>query len=268
MALGAGGCDARRRVAPAVAPADRFGVPPEPPPPDAALREPTTTEGPGWDAVRAALIVADNCYGYRLEYCVRDRDFVDPLIQGVLDKWYGGTMPDDAQQREEVVRSSRARYTEALQTPEGLRRIEKLVENRFRAPIVTWQDRTVLIDYGFLPTTLSIYRFRIAGGASEHLDAGQWRSSEVGQAFKNALERYTNAEAVVLRVDTPSTGTNSRWTYAYSTAMDRVVVWAPALVRGAYVSAPLSHDFTPVVAGQRSLQIGQLRYDRSYSSTR
>src|SRR5262245_7635978 len=79
-----------------------FGIPSEEPTPAAPPRGPATTSGPGWDAVRKALFIADNCYGGNVEYCVKDPDFVNPLIQGVLDKWYDGVMPQDQQRIDEV----------------------------------------------------------------------------------------------------------------------------------------------------------------------
>ena len=248
-----------------------YGIPAEEPAAQTAPagQKTKTTTGPGWDAVRKALFVADNCYGGKLEYCVTDLDFVNPLIQGVLDKWYDGVMPDDASKLDEIKKSSRSRYTEALQSADGLRRIEKLVEERFKNPVITKKDNAVLIDYGYLPTKLSIYRSRIAGGgASEHLDGNQWKSTAVGQAFKKALDENPKADHVLIYVDIPSTSTSPRWTYSYSKAADRVVIYTPATVQGAYLSGPMNHDFGAVISGKTSLQTGQLSYDRGYSAAR
>lgn len=236
----------------------------EPAAPAAAAAGKKTTEGPGWDAVRSALLVADNCFASNLEYCVKDPDFVNPLIQGVLDKWYDGVMPSDATKLEEVKRSSKPRYTEALQSKEGLARIEKLVENRFNHPVVQKQGGAVIVDYGYLPTKLSVYRSRISGGgASEHLEGNQWKSSEVGAAFKKALDENPQAQTITLHIDIPSTSTSPRWTYSYNKVSDRMTIWTPTTIQGAYLTGPLNHDFSSIISGKQSLQTAQLTYDRT-----
>jgi len=234
------------------------------PAPAASPSSQKSTEGPGWDAVRSALLIADNCFAGNLEYCVKDPEFVNPLIQGVLDKWYDGVMPSDPQKLEEVKRSSKPRYTEALQSKDGLGRIEKLIEKRFNNPLVQKQGGAVIVDYGYLPTKLSVYRSRIAGGgASEHLEGNQWKSSEVGAAFKKAMDENPQAQTITLRIDIPSTSTSPRWTYSYNKITDLVTIWTPTTVQGAYVTAPLHHDFSAIIAGKQSLQTAQLTYDRN-----
>jgi hypothetical protein len=273
-ALFALGCPSQQpQGGPPVTHANENGIIPEAPAAEATQgpqgpQGPKTTTGPGWDAVRKVLFHPDNCFGYKLDFCVQDSEFVNPLIQGVLDKWYGGVMPDDAQKIEAVGKSSKSRYLEALQSPDGLRRIEKLVEDRFNHPEVTKKDGAVIIDYGYLPTKLSIYRNRIAGGgASDHLEGNQWKSSEVGQAFKKALAENPQAQTITLLIDIPSISTSPRWTYAYDKVADRVVIWTPATIQGAYLTGALHHDFEPFITGKATLQTGQLTYDRGFSSS-
>ena len=268
LALSALGCPAQDQSGgPAVKSGNQFGIPSEPAAPPEAPKGPKTTSGPGWDAVRAVLTNPDNCYGGKAEYCVKDADFVDPLIQGVLDKWYDGVMPTDASKIEAVGKSAKSRYLEALQSPDGMRRIEKLVEERFSRPDVTKKGDAVILDFGFVPQKLGIFRNRLAAtGPSEHLDGNQWKSSEIGQAFKKAVAENPQAKAITLLVDVYSNSTSPRWTYLYDKVADRIVVFTPATMQGAYLTKALNHDFDAIIAGKTTLQTGQLTYDRAYTA--
>lgn len=218
------------------------------------------------EQVRALLFTEERCYARRAEYCVRDRDFVDPIIQKLLDKYYDGVMPTEKDKVDEVIQAAGSDYRVALETPDGLRRIEKLVEARFAAPVVKDEGAKVTVDFGCLPGKLSVGvgpRARMGSSESPHFAEGQWHSTEVAQALAKYAAQFPKAQAVELVAQVPDMGL-TRWTYHLDRQKDAIYVWNSGMPTGAYVTdAPLGGRLDAYTGGQKSLHTGKLRWERN-----
>lgn len=218
------------------------------------------------EQVRASMFTEERCYAHRAEYCVRDRDFVDPIIQKLLDKYYDGVMPTEKDKVDEVIQAAGSDYRVALETPDGLRRIEKLVEARFAAPVVKDEGTRVTVDFGCLPGKLSVGvgpRARMGSSESPHFAEGQWHSTEAAQALAKYAAQFPKAQIVELVVQVPDMGL-TRWTYHLDRQKDAVYVWNNGMPTGAYVTeAPLGGTLDAYTGGQKSLHTGKLRWERN-----
>jgi hypothetical protein len=223
----------------------------------------------GWISVRAALAGPDCGLLKRGEYCIRDRDFVDPIVQRLLNKYYGDAIPSDAATLAELTEFAQTEFAIALQTTDGLRRLEALIRARFATPKVTQSDGGVLIDFGLIPGRLSVGpRGRIGVHESPHLQAAQWKSIEVAQALAQHTGTHSGAKFVQLDAQILDTQ-QTRWSYRYERATDRVLVFSSNMPTGAYVTTgPVGKDFAEYVTGQKSLAVEQLRWQRQAQVTR
>lgn len=233
--------------------------------PDAATKP---ANGPAqqraWERVRAALAKADSGFAKRLEYCVLDREFVDPIVQRLIDKYYGGVIPTEEAKLVELIEYAQTDHAAAHQTPDGLRRLEKLLEKRFASPQVTQQGNRVVVDFGFLPGRMTAGpRARIGVSESSHVQDGQWKSVEVAQALTKYVAEQAGAaylDLVVSLADAQQT----RWTYSYDRAADRLYVFSSGMPTGAFVSTePVAKQLGTYVAGTKSFATAQLRWERN-----
>ena len=235
---------------PVAARAPATARPPGPPP------ESTSAQRAAWQKVRDGMVEGFPGYAGRPEYSPHDPAVLDPLIQAVLDEQLGGILPTDANSLRNVTLSSRARYIDFLQSAAGLALTERLVKERYAAPVVTESATQATLDFGVLPGRLQVSRGGINFAGSDLREGSEWRSTEVGRLLQGALTRFPKATTITLQVEIP-VGTSSRsYRYSYDRSTDRVTVQLDS--QSPYVSAPLGHDLAAVVRGERSLQTNQL----------
>ena len=221
-------------------------------------------ESAGYQQIRESLFTPETCLFKQLDYCVRDPDFIDPLIKEVLDKYYDGVVPTQADKLTEVKNSVFAKYRSALYATDGLRRVEKLLEQRFQSPIKKEEGTTLSIDFGVLPGKLVVgARSSIGIAESSHLTDGEWSSAEIGQLFKKYHAEFPRAHALRLIIQLPSRIQSSEWIYHYSVADDRIIVLtggSPS--RGLATPTVLGRSFDPYIKGEKSLHSKNLIHVR------
>jgi hypothetical protein len=230
---------------------------------DAAETTDAAVQQRGWSSVRTALAGPDCGLLKRDEYCIRDRDFVDPIVQRLLNKYYGGTIPREAAKLAELTEFAQTNFATALQTADGLRRLEALIRARFATPKITQSDGGVLIDFGLIPGRLSVGpRGRIGINESPHVFSTQWKSIEVAQALAQHTSPHSSAKFVQLDAQILDTQ-HTRWSYRYERATERVLVFSSNMPTGGYVTTgPVGKDFVEYVTGQKSFAVEQLRWQR------
>lgn len=241
-----------------------YGVIPEvAPTADKKAADPAAQES-GLQKVRESLFTPETCLFKRLDYCVRDRDFIDPLIREVLDKYYDGVVPQQADKLLEVQRSVAAKYRNALYASDGLRRVEKLLEQRFQQPKVEDTGTVVSVDFGVLPGTLTVgARSSIGISESSHLTDGEWNTKEIAERFKTYHAQHPKAHAIRLMISIPSRIQSSDWIYHYSVSDDRIVViTGNSPNRGLATPTVIGRTFDRFLKGEQSLHSKSLIHVR------
>jgi hypothetical protein len=122
------------------------------------------------------------------EYMVKDDDFVNPIIDEVLAIENDGNLPKNSGGVEEIARQVIYKYRTKINEPEGLERLEKLIQKRYDNPTVSINRNgdylAKTIDLGVLPTKLSvsvrhgIIRTRNSDVIDEN---GRWNSKEIAR---------------------------------------------------------------------------------------
>lgn len=241
-----------------------YGIIAESPPDLAKRAESPQTRETGFQKLRESIFTPELCLFKQIDYCVRDRDFIDPLIQEVLDKFYDGAVPDKADKLVEVQNSVAAKYRSALYAAEGLRRVEKLLEQRFQNPKVEEQGTSVTVDFGVLPGTLSVgARWSIGISASTHMTDGEWNTKEIAERFRKFHAQFSKAHALRLKTSIPSRTQSSDWIYHYSVSDDRIVVLtgnSPS--RGLATPSVIGRTFDRFLRGEQSLHSKDLIHVR------
>lgn len=241
-----------------------YGIIPESTPDLAKKADNPQAQEAGFQKIRESLFVVETCLFKQLDYCVRDKDFIDPLIQEVLDKYYDGVVPDKADKLVEVQNSVAAKYRNALYAADGLRRVEKLLEQRFQSPKVEEQGTAVTVDFGVIPGTLSVgARWSIGIASSSHLTDGEWSTQEIAERFKKYHAQFPNVHAVRLKVSIPSRTQSSDWIYHYSVSDDRIVViTGNSPNRGLATPSVIGRTFDRFLRGEQSLHSKNLIHVR------
>lgn len=241
-----------------------YGIIPESPPDLAKKAGNPQVQEAGFQKIRESLFTPETCLFKQIDYCVRDKDFIDPLIREVLDKYYEGVVPDKADKLQEVQNSVSAKYRNALYSADGLRRVEKLLEQRFLQPKLEDQGITVTVDFGVLPGTLSVgARSSIGISASSHMTDGEWTTQEIAERFQKYHAQYPKAHALRLKVSIPSRIQSSDWIYHYSVADDRIIVLTGnSPNRGLATPTVIGRTFDRFLKGEQSLHSKNLVHVR------
>jgi len=221
-----------------------------------------------WVALRhatAAATVATGCgFGTRTEYCPRDADEIDPVLQRLVDKHYGGSLPTGADDRAELIAFATTDLIASMRTPAGLRRLETRINQRFQAPVISRQQGLVSVDLGAVPGTYRLGpRGPISLSDSPHLAAGEWRSTEAAATIARFAAEHAEAaivDVVVLVAD----ARRARWTYRFDRARQRVLVFSDLMPTGACVTEGRTDaSLKDYIDGRRSLHTSHLRWLRS-----
>jgi hypothetical protein len=241
-----------------------YGIIPDRPPELANKDTNSQAQEAGYQKIRESLFTPDTCLFKQLDYCVRDKDFIDPMIKEVLDKYYDGVIPSSADKLIEVQNSVSAKYRNALYAAEGLRRVEKLLETRFQNPSVKEEGTTVSVDFGVLPGTLSVgARWAIGLSASSHLTDGEWKTAEIAERFHKYYAQFPKAHALRLVIHIPSRTQSSEWIYHYSVSDDRIVlITGNSPNRGLATPSVIGRTFEPYRKGEKSLHTKNLIHVR------
>lgn len=241
-----------------------YGIIPESPPVVAKKAANPQVEEAGFQKIRESLFAPETCLFKKPEYCVRDKDFIDPLIREVLDKYYDGVVPDKPDKLLEVQNSVAAKYRNALYAADGLHRVEKLLEQRFQNPTVEEQGTSLVVDFGVLPGTLVVgARWSIGISTSPHLTDGEWNTKDIAERFKKYHAQFPKVHAVRLKVSIPSRMQSSDWIYHYSVTDDRIVViTGNSPNRGLATPSTIGRTFDRFLKGEQSLHTKHLIHIR------
>lgn len=169
------------------------------------------------------------CFDKNAEYCPKDDDFLEPIIQQALDHLNKGILPQREGGVEAILQLAKSLHSTALRTPDGLARMEALVQKRFENPVVIvgtdWQH-TVTVDYGAFPGKLAVgHRRGYYYKESSHFEEQQfnaWRSVEVAKELQRWHKQYPSSKAIVLHIHNPS---YRSYTYTYFPAITAFRFW-------------------------------------------
>ncbi|MBL9005940.1 MAG: hypothetical protein JNJ46_16930 [Myxococcales bacterium] len=210
-------------------------------------------------SLRELAVTAEGSYRGRLEYAVKEKELLDPMIRELLASWGVRDVPADEPKRGQFLHALRSAYAASQKTPAWLSAIEQLVERRFAAPSVREQGDAVEVDYGQLPGKLTVRGKKgIVIESSPHLQAGQWKSEEVAKALADAAASHPRAKRIRVLVQIEDQTYPREWVYEYERASDVVMVSFPARPNELYTSPRLGGRFDVYLRGDKSLNVAAL----------
>lgn len=167
------------------------------------------------------------CFADRPEYCIDVDTLLDPIIQGVVDREFGGVWPSEGRDVRRLIRTARRVYRDAAASPEAMARIESKVKERFENPIITVEGGKARADHGHVPGTLHSYpRWGVRLKESSLGDGGRPAGAEIGRLLR-ALAAAHPGEAtyeVVVLIHKGTVGRPKTWTYRYTPRSGRIRV--------------------------------------------
>lgn len=211
----------------------------------------------GWAMVRAALLDGTSCYGETPLLCLEDEDFVDGAIEAALEHRWKGEMPKTRKDVERVISSARSKYEASLQSAPGLKKLERLAQERYDNPAVDLETvpGVAALDLGALPGELRSNRRGPAVVLSDTdlEEKFDWKASEAGKQLATYADKYPKAEEIRLEVRRPSSSAR-HYVYRYI-RKSNVVVHTELEMRR---SPPSQYVSNPVDGGLDTLRSGAL----------
>jgi hypothetical protein len=166
---------------------------------------PSPVDGPAY--IRARLFDGQSCYLRRAEYCVTEPAFVDPIV--------GSAAPATDVEANRALEQIRHDYELALESPDGLARVERLVADRFAHPIVTEGPDALDVDLGVLPGELYWWRGHVWTHGPDY-----WKSADLAATLKRLAGEHPQATRIRMRVDVaPSDDHVEHLAYLWDRAM-------------------------------------------------
>ncbi len=213
----------------------------------------------GWAMARSALLDGTSCYGGTPLLCLDDEDFVDGAIEAALEHRWQGEMPKTQSDVERVISSARAKYKASLQSAPGLKKLERLVQERYDSPSVDLETvpGVAALDLGALPGELRSNRRgpAVVLRDTEWAERFEWKASEAGKQLATYADKYPDAEEIRLEVRKPSAASR-HYVYRYIRKRNVVVHTQLEVSRGSpslYVSKPVPGGLDTLRAGGLSL---------------
>ena len=222
-------------------------------------RKPDEPVEDGWAMARSALLDGTSCYGETPLLCLDDEDFVDGAIEAALENRWKGEMPKTRKDVERVISSARTKYRESLKSAPGLKKLERLAQERYDNPAADLETvpGVAALDLGALPGELRSNRRGAAVVLSdtELVEKFDWKPSEAGKQLATYADKYPQAEEIRLEVRKPS-ASKRHYVYRYIRKLNVVVHTQLEVARSSpsqYVSKPIEGGLDTLRAGALSL---------------
>lgn len=222
-------------------------------------RKPDEPVEDGWAMVRSALLDGRSCYGETPLLCLDDEDFVDGAIEAALEHRWKGEMPKARKDVERVISTARSKYKASLQSAPGLKKLERLAQERYDNPAVDLETvpGVAALDLGALPGELRSNRRgpAVVLSDTELVEKFDWKASEVGKQLATYADKYPDAEEIRLEVRYPSNSAR-HYVYRYVRKSNVVVHTQLEIRRGSssqYVSKPIQGGLDTLRSGALSL---------------
>lgn len=169
----------------------------------AACRRPSPEQRvDGWKYIRAALTDGKECFAGRPEYCITDPEFIDAAVRPRLNAVYDGEMPERDIKVWALARAAGREYRRMLTQPDNIARVEELVRERYRTPVVTTDATTVRVDVGVVPGKIiaveANHSLRILTSADEA--DGFWAPEEARRVLGEWAAKYPDKPDVEVTV--------------------------------------------------------------------
>jgi|GEM_PF-6776445 len=155
-------------------------------------------------------------------YAPTDLSLVDPAIEHAL--YVNGKAAD---KRDTVIQQAAdGVYAALTRDAAGLAVLEKLVTERYNAPVITRDGDLVRIDLGVVPGSMMTTRWgltvtsKVTENGNESLLA-----SELVRVLKAAIAAQPGAKIYQVDVDMPGRWGKGQFSYVYDTAADRIRVY-------------------------------------------
>jgi hypothetical protein len=200
-------------------------------------KAPTTAE---LAQLRTEVLAAVKPFGGHPEYAVDDPEVVDPCIADRM-RGLGDRMPT-ASERASFVRDAAVCVQNRLTEPDGLARVAKRIEARYRNPVITRDGDRVTIDAGVVAGKLHVHRAGVEVFDTDLVDMGEWATTEVVRFLKLAIARYPDARVYVARVEIPAQGKAPELLYVFDRSEDRIRVTSQRWPKRSYVTEKLGGD--------------------------
>ncbi len=225
-------------------------------------RKPDEPVEDGWAMARSALLDGSSCYGETPLLCLDDQDFVDGAIEAALEHRWKGEMPKTRKDVERVISSARTKYKASLQSAPGLKKLERLAQERYDNPAVDLETvpGVAALDLGALPGELRSNRRGAAVVLSdtEWVETFDWKPSEAGKQLAKYADKYPDAEEIRLEVRYPSSSAR-HYVYRYVRKSNVVVHAELEIGRG----SPSQYVSNPVEGGLDTLRSGALNLGKA-----
>ncbi|MGH1340221.1 MAG: hypothetical protein ACRBN8_01620 [Nannocystales bacterium] len=215
----------------------------------------------GWGMARGALLDGTSCYAGTPLLCLEDEDFVDGAIEAALENRWKGEMPKTRKDVERVISSARTKYKASLQSAPGLKKLERLAQERYDNPSVDLQTvpGVAALDLGALPGELRSNRRGppVVLSDTQWVEKFDWKPSEAGRQLATYADKYPQAEEIRLEVRNPSYSTR-HYVYRFLRKQNVVVHTELESARGSasqYVSKPIEGGLDTLRSG--GLRLGK-----------
>ncbi len=223
-----------------------------------AERPPDEPVEDGWATARSALLDGTSCYGETPLLCLDDEDFLDGAIEAALSHRWKGEMPKTRKDVERVIASARAKYKASLQSAPGLKKLERLAQQRYDHPAVDLETvpGVAALDLGALPGELRSNRRgpAVVLRETDWVEKFDWKASEAGRQLAKYADKFPEAEEIRLEVRYPSASSKH---YVYRYVRDRNVVVHTDLELGR--GSPAQYVSKPIEGGLDTLRAGALK---------
>jgi len=202
----------------------------------------------------------DACFRGFAPYCIRDRAFVDPLLERSVDFVGRGKAPTTREEAEAVVFHAVGRYKNAhTRSEEGRALLEELMRDYYAKPTVFRHEDggRLVVEMGVLPGRVVKYG-RTYSVESDLLVDGQWKGTEAASMLERFTRAHPDAQVIDLEIYLPDGSSWERWNYRYHRDRDQISVHHASLPTHAYLSDKVRDDFGPWTSGARSLKTTDL----------
>ncbi|NCG18899.1 MAG: hypothetical protein GWP91_07800 [Rhodobacterales bacterium] len=207
-----------------------------------------------WEIARSQLIDnVRNHYNHDAFFALTEPALIDPVIQRVLDRKYGGQMPEEEKAITRVTRRAVGSYGSLKWTDEGRAWLENRMEERYRTPAISQKGALLIADFGDAPGKLEEQRRGIWKVQTSWVTLGEsWKTTEVAAALHELGEAYPH-RAISAYIRIPLGNRSRKWEYRWIRGQDRIAIKRDDVPNWVWVTGSLNDDLGPYIRGEASL---------------
>ncbi len=207
-----------------------------------------------WEIARAQLIDNPrNHFRHDPFFAITDPAVIDPVLQQILDRKYGGEMPADEKAIGRVTRRAVGSYGALKWTDAGRAFLEQRMKQRYRTPTITEQGKLLIADFGHAPGKLEQKRRGSWDVHESKVTAGEgWKTTHAAKALNQLGQAYDHT-AISAVITIPLGHRTRKWEYRWIRTQDRIAIKRQDKPTWVWVTGPLNGDLGPYIRGEASL---------------